>query len=32
MCNALEELRREGVLEGQREGGLRDDLRESVQR
>lgn len=32
MCNALEELRREGVLEGQREGRLEDDLRESVQR
>ena len=24
MCNALEELRREGVLEGQREGRLEE--------
>lgn len=33
MCNALEELRREGVLEGQREGRLEGrTLRESVQR
>ena len=26
MCNALEELRREGVLEGQREGRLEGRL------
>ena len=32
MCNALEELRREGCLRVSVRDGLRDDLRESVQR